>query len=72
MAKEQSPCLGCPDRPPDRGCGNHGNCETYKSFRERLNKQTKEQRANEKRESMLNDFYVDGVTKSIKRQGRKI
>ena len=72
MAKKQAPCKECPDRPPDRGCGNHGTCEKYLTFREELNAQTRERRADEKRNSMLNDFYVDGVTRSIKRQGRKV
>ena len=50
----------------------HGTCEKYLTFREELNAQTRERRADEKRNSMLNDFYVDGVTRSIKRQGRKV
>ena len=50
----------------------HGTCEKYLTFREELNAQTREIKADEKRNSMLNDFYVDGVTRSIKRQGRKV
>ena len=62
------PCRDCTDR--ELGC--HGKCERYMAYREELNAQTRERKADEKRNSMLNDFYVDGVTKSIKRQGRKI
>ena len=72
MAKIQSLCKECPDRPQGKGCGMHGTCEKYLTFREELNAQTREIRAEERRNSMLNDFYVDGVTKQIKRQGRRV
>ena len=72
MAKIQSPCKECTDTPPGKGCGNHGKCERYMAYREELNAQTRERKADEKRNSMLNDFYVDGVVKQIKRQGRKV
>ena len=72
MAVKQAPCKECPDRPQGKGCGMHGTCEKYLTFREELNAQTRERRADEKRNSMLNDFYVEGVTRSIKRQGRRV
>lgn len=72
MARRHSPCKECTDKPQDKGCGNHANCDRYKEYRAALNNDNAERRKEDKRESMLNDFYVDGVVKQIKRQGRKI
>lgn len=72
MARLHSPCKECTDKPQGKGCGNHANCGRYKEYRAALNNDNAERRKEDKRESMLNDFYVDGVVKQIKRQGRKI
>ena len=63
-----APCQGCEDR--HSGC--HSECKKYKSWKDEWYEKKVALNGHQKRERMLNNFYVDGVTRQIKKNGGKV
>ena len=62
------PCHGC----EDRICGCHAKCERFKAWKQEFQKKKEALEGHQMRERMLNDFYVAGVEKQIKKSGRRV
>lgn len=63
-----APCHGCGDR--FAGC--HSKCGKYKDWKDEFQKKKETLYGIQIRERMLNDFYVEGVTKQIKKSGGRV
>lgn len=62
------PCHGCGDR--HGGC--HAKCRKYKVWKDEWEKKKETLYGIQNRERMLNDFYVAGVEKQIKKGGKRV
>ena len=56
----------------DRHGGCHAKCKKYKVWKDEWLKKKEALHGKQTRERMLNDFYADGVIKSIKRGGGRV
>lgn len=60
----KAPCKTC----PDKGCGNHANCERYQEYRQKCD----EIRLKKANERLLDGYQVGEVVKEIKSSRRGV
>lgn len=60
---KDNPCVGCTDRPLDRGCGMHSSCEKYAKWVAEKDERKNQKYLGNQREKMLDDFLVGGNKK---------
>lgn len=62
-----APCRDC----PDKGCGNHSNCEKYKEWYEEWEKKKAVVYGNRDKERLVESFQVDNVIKTVRAMNRR-
>lgn len=65
--RNSSPCLDCPDRPPDRGCGEmRFTCEKFLAWNEEWQAKKDAIYGEQQKERILNGFTVANVRRTNK------
>lgn len=64
--RPQAPCYNCDER--ISGC--HSECDLYLTYRRALDKYNEQLRAEQERETLVNDFQVKQIQKNRKKRRR--
>lgn len=62
-----SPCQGCTKR--HSGC--HSSCKDYKDFRAELDRESEQRHKSTGKEVAYRDYKINGMSKELKRRGRR-
>lgn len=65
MAKANSPCKDCERR--YQGC--HGQCEDYQTWKAAWDAERNERHKEKEKETMLGDYYVESVRRTVRKIG---